>query len=138
MELKAYGPEYYYLCRMALEDEGLTESNMSFERDHTLIVVKDNVMIGFFSFEMAENRVPMMNHFLLFRKFRGFRNMMTMLKAFAVVIGNLGYSHFIVHVPDNRKYFETIGKYWTKDFRFLTRNKDQDYYLVPVCGRGIR
>lgn len=138
MELRAYSPEYYYWCKAALEDEGLTENNMSFERDHTLVVVKDGAMIGFFSFQMAKNRVPMMNHFLLLRKHRGFNNMMAMLKSFAVLIGNLGHSHFIVHIPDNRKYFEKIGRYWTKDFRFIRRFNNQDYYLVPVCGRGIR
>lgn len=116
MRAELYRKHLYYKLYRALQDEGLSENQMSFERDICYVLP-----IGFFSFRFEHGK-PFLVHFIVFKECRSLGNAMALYHVFRNVIVSLGFISFIAFV-DERLFFDKL-------IRWVARDKDLKPYIV--------
>lgn len=128
MTVRLYEPDkdYDYIYQ-ALKSEGLKRIEMRFELDNTFIV--DN---GFFSYRI-DGKYPRITHFYIDKDKRSMEAARKMLKIFRRLIMFTGYSFYIMEVPDNKRYLESIVRY-LKSVKF-DKSNGSTYYYAPIFGR---
>jgi len=130
-----YKPYHRPLLTRALEDEGLTKAEMTFDRHPAAIVMDEKGFVGFFSFRMLGRR-PYLNHFLVFKNRRCFASLRTLFHAFAEIVIRMGQVEFIAETPPEKSYFKRFVKYWTGKNEPYTSKNGTDYYLIHVKRKG--
>lgn len=106
--MQPYGKHLYYKLFRALEDEGLSEKDMVFEENMTL--VSD---IGFFTLRFNENN-PQLVHFLVWGDRRSWHNSVHLYREMKKTLLLMGFARFIAMLPRDKKYllkcFELVEK----------------------------
>lgn len=135
-EIIPYEPMYRPMLVRALEGEGLTEDQMTFENHPAAILMDDNGYVGFFSFRIISGFLCL-NHFLVFKRRRSFANAVALLKAFARVVITAGYVEFVAEIQPGKEYLKSFVKFWMgKDEPYASQD-GRDFYLMHVKRKGV-
>jgi hypothetical protein len=107
--MQLYNGNFYYKLFKALEGEGFTEDEMSFEKDTTY--VSD---IGFVSFrfvDMDEKQYIYMSHFLVFKDKRDktHKNSAILAEFFRKLVFSLGFVGILFSIPKERTWLEKFS-----------------------------
>lgn len=110
--MQKYRGHMYYRLYRALQDEGMDDKDMVF--DKYLTIVSD---AGFFTIRLSEKQYPELEHFLVWKEKRSWHNSFKLYREFKSVLVALGFIQFIVMLPKTKKIPAAM-------FKFMAGNKN--------------
>lgn len=124
--MRQYAKDDYQYIRNALLDEGLTDEQMTFRKDITILTD-----FGFFSYRI-EHGYPFLSHFYVDKDKRCSRNALILYRLFKETIKSDGYISFIAEVMNKKEYLNRFVKWLSKRSKPYSTANDSEYYLVGV------
>ena len=128
--MQTYQPHLYYKLYRALQDEGLTDDEMTFDNDYTFILPE-----GFFTFRVEHGEIVLI-HLLVWPEMRGrFKHIVALYRAFQFILLSLNEITFIATVDQNRDYFYAFLQWVERGKQLIPYAKDAQgtsYYRVTL------
>ena len=116
MRAELYRKHLYYKLYRALQDEGYSEEQMSFEKDVCYVLP-----IGFFSFRFVSGK-PFIVHFLVFKDHRSLGNAMALYRMARNVFASMGFASFVTMIKD--------GLFFEKFIKWIARDSGIEPYMI--------
>lgn len=131
--MEPYKPHLYYKLYRALQDEGIAESDMVFDKEMTM--VSD---LGFFTLRF-EQEIPEVVHFLVWPEKRVWHNSIRLYRIMKTTLLKLGFARAIMEQPKEKPEMGTFIKLlWARDknLKPYAEANGNLYYLVRF-GRSL-
>lgn len=121
-----YKPHLYYKLYRALQDEGIEESDMVFDKEMTFM--SD---LGFFTIR-HDQEIPELVHFLVWPDKRVWHNSIRFYRMVKAAMIDLGFSCFIASMQEGDKKWPVFFKLWGGDSKLYAINGVKKYYLLTI------
>jgi hypothetical protein len=119
---------FYKLFR-AMEDEGMKEEDMVFDKEMTF--VSD---LGFFTLRF-DQEIPQVVHFLVWKDKRSYYNGIRLYSEVKRALIQLGFVCFIALVPD--QFWLQLFRVWGKNVKMYAEKDNKKFYIVHI-GRKLQ
>jgi hypothetical protein len=125
--MEQYRGHLYYKLYRALQNEGIDESDMVFDKEMTF--VSD---LGFFTIR-HEQEIPELVHFLVWPEKRVWHNSIRFYRMVKAALIDLGFSSFIASMQDGDKKWPVFFKLWGDKNKepYATVGKKK-YFLLSI------
>jgi len=131
--MKPYQPHLFYKLYRALQDEGLADHDMVFDKEMTF--VSD---LGFFTLRFTTENVPQVVHFLVWPEKRVWHNSVRFYREMRRVLIDLGFVMAIMMEPKDKPQMGTFIKIvcaGTKNIKPYAERDGNLFYLVKFGRR---